>query len=127
MFKETKREGKGWRFDWVDDRGNEFRGLRFYPDMGILSSWSRKPHKMARDKFHPYRVNDNDWPRIRQACIERWNNQGAIQQVDKPKVIEFEVEVARNEWRDDEWCRRFGRCSVQEYAQKNMKQIRQKA
>jgi hypothetical protein len=75
LFKETKREGKAWRFDWVDDRGNQFKGIRFYPDGGILSSWSRKPHRMARDKYHPYRINDNDWQHVRQACITRWGRQ----------------------------------------------------
>jgi hypothetical protein len=89
MFRQTKRtEDNGWRFDWVTDLGDEFRGLRFYPETGILSSWSRKPHKAAKENFHPYKINEYDWPRIRQACVDRWGLKEIIRIVEvvKPKV-----------------------------------------
>jgi hypothetical protein len=107
MFKETKREDKAWRFDWVDDRGNEFRGLRYYPNLEILSSWSRKPHKMAQNNFHPYKLNNNDWPRIRQACIDRWGGKQPAQVQLKPLI---QMAFFRGDWRTEEWMKQQTGC-----------------
>jgi len=125
MFQETKRDGKGWRFDWINDRGDVFKGLRFYPETGVLSTWSRKPHKMARDKFHPYRINDNDWAYIKLACIARWKENLVLPLV-KEVPVEWEVEVSSGIWRSEEWCQRVARTSLRNYAERNKCQIRQK-
>ena len=103
MFKNTKRltvlvgkkqvvvEGKdgGWRFDWINDRGDEYRGLRFYPETGILSSWSRRASKYKDISFHPYRINDYDWPRIRQACKDRWGMKEIVEIVMLVPKMDF--------------------------------------
>jgi len=79
MIRQTERvENNGWRFDWVSDLGDEFRGLRFYPETSILSSWSRRPHKAAKKNFHPYKINEYTWKHIRQQCIERWGGRVEI-------------------------------------------------
>src|SRR6267378_1390113 len=128
MFQETKREGKGWRFDWINDRGDLFKGLRYYPETDILSTWSRKPHRMAKNKYHHYRINDNDWAYIKLACLARWPNQIAhpIKGPQAPvKLIELEVEIS-GVWRDEAFCRTITKGSIREWGAKNKFPVREK-
>jgi len=128
MIKQTEKvEDNGWRFDWVDDLGNEFKGLRFYPETSILSSWSRRPHRAAKKNFHPYKINAYSWGHIRQACIQRWGGEQEVV-IEQPKLVVkiLEVMVGPGEWRGEEWCKKFGRCSVKEYAEQNRLIIRER-
>lgn len=127
MFRNTQRVADGgWRFDWEWCEGGIWKGLRYYPAKGILSSWSRPASRYSKVKFHPYVIPPRDWMEIVDACGKRWGKGDGVV-VEPPKKIELEVEVAPNVWRGEEWCIKVARFkSLAEYVARYNVPTRQK-
>jgi len=61
---------------------------------------------------------------VEQALIEEMVVPGHIRELIPIKVSE--VMVAPGEWRGEEWCRKYGKCTVKEYGERNKLLIRER-